>query len=143
MTLIKGKRVLSVSKVIDRGRNNFKNRNQSVKIVRTFFSEALKILISGEEIRFPKEGNGKLYLAVKHIDLKGIKRSQHICSKKKESFLKGIVKPVFQGFNINTVGRVGKDKKFTLRFSYPEKYISKLQKCFLDDSIRRKLPEIQ
>ena len=141
--ILNKKKVLSVSQVVDRGRNSFRNRVKSIRIIRVFFSEALKILLEGKEIRFPGNENGKIYLVVKHINASGIKRMEKICSKRKESFLKGIVKPNLHGFKVNTVGRVGKDKKFTLRFSYPERSISKIQKHFQDDIKRRQLPEIQ
>ena len=138
------KKVLTVGQVVDRGRKSFRNRVKSIKIIRTFFSEVLKILITGKEVRFPGKSNGKLYLAVKEINLREGRRSQVILKNKKESFLKGVVKPVLHGFEINTVGRVGSDKKFTLRFAYHDRTVVKLQSYFFDNDIeRRKLPEIQ
>lgn len=143
MILTRNKKVLTVGEVVDKQRNYFKDRRKSIKIIRTFFSELINVLCEGEEVRFPGKKNGKIYLAVKSIDLNGIKRSDFIGSKKKLSFLKGIVKPVFYGFDVITGGRVKADKKFTLRFSYPERSISKFQKEFSEDIKRRKLPEIQ
>lgn len=143
MILTKDKDVLTVGEVVDTQRNYFKDRRKSIRIIRVFFSELLKVLCEGGDVRFPGKKNGRVYLAVKHIDLNGIKQSEFIGSKKDISFLKGIVKPVLYGFDASSAGRVKSDKRFTLRFSYPERTISGLQKYFREDIKRRKLPEIQ
>ncbi len=141
------KKVLSVSDVIDKDRRYFPDRNRNVHIVKVFFEEVLKLLIAGNEIRFPKKGNGKLSLVVKHKTKKDIIQLQYLESNSIPSDIKnvfkGSVKPVFKDFDVHTGGRINRQKKFTLRFAYLRSTISKLKKEFADDSKRRKLPEIE
>jgi hypothetical protein len=143
MMRVNDNKVLTVGEVVDTQRNYFKDKRKSIRIIRVFFNELLKVLCDGQQVRFPGKRNGKIYLAVKHINLNGIKQGEFVNSKKKISFLKGIVKPISYGFDVTSAGRVKSDKEFTLRFSYPERTISKLQKHFAEDIKRRKLPEIQ
>jgi len=58
------KQVLSVKEVIQRDRKFFSWWQRDVNIVRTFFREVMKVLISGQEVRLPKQGNGTFRLVV-------------------------------------------------------------------------------
>lgn len=136
---LKGKKTLSVKDVVERDDRRFTNKRKSVQVIRVFFEEVMKLMMQGREVRFPKKGNGRMYLAIHHTSLNGIKVMQYIKSKNLKNIFHGIVKPVFLGFDVKTGGRISDDKRFTLRFSYPRSIIAKLQDYFKDDVKRRKL----
>lgn len=140
--MIAKKKVLLVSEVVDRSRNYFTWRKKSINIICVFFDEVMKILLTGQEVRFPKN-NGKLFLAVKHYSVADIKQLQFLKSKNLDNIFKGSVRSILQGFDVHTGGRVSLDKKFTLRFSRPRVAVTKLYNEFYSDIKRRKLPEIE
>lgn len=143
MQLSDKKKVLTVGEVVDSSRRYFKNRKQSITIIRVFFEEVLKQLVAGKEVRFPKKGNGRLILAVFQTKANGIHCMEFIKSKNLKNIFKGIVKPNLSGFDVKTGGKVAADKKFGLRFSYPRRTIAKLQEIFQDDDKRAQLIEIE
>lgn len=134
------KKVLSVGEIIKRDKKHFVNSRLSSKIIHTFFQEIGLILQEGNEIRFPRKKNGKLFLATV-----GRKNSRGYINRiqSPKGALSTVVKPILIGFDVNTIGRVKKDKKLNIRFSYPQRGMIKLQATMKDDFKRRKLPEIE
>ncbi len=136
-------RVTNVSTIVFGSPSFFKNKDLSVEVIRSFFSEVLNSLIEGKEVRFPKKGNGKLFLAVKHRSANDVRRMKHIKRDNLKNVFDGSVKPILHGFNANVKRKGKKEKVFSLKFSYPLRSAIKLQKHFRDNKKRRLLPEIQ
>lgn len=142
MRLSVNKKVLSVGAVVDKGRRYFRNRKQSIKIINIFFEEVLKLLIAGHQVRFPRKGNGRMFLADVKTKSNGMKVMEYIKSENAGNIFHGVVKPMLKGFDVKTGGKVADDKKFGLRFSYPRSTIVMLKQEFSEDEKRRKLIEI-
>ncbi|MCC7514545.1 MAG: hypothetical protein IT212_07615 [Bacteroidia bacterium] len=137
-------KVISAAKLINSSpKRLFKGKRVSVKIVEAFFKEALNIMIEGESIRFPKSGNGKLFLAIKSRKTKDIASLKYLKRDTIKSVFGGAVKPVLQGFEVGVGGKDKDVKRFGLRFSYPRLVTQRLNKAFAEDKQRRKLPEIK
>ena len=137
------KQVLSVKEVIQRDRKFFSWWQRDVNIVCTFFREVMKVLISGQEVRLPKQGNGTFRLVVKHIGINDVNQLKFIRSKRLSNIFDGTVKPVLYGFDPYTGGRVKRGKVLAIRFTHPRSTITKLKAAFVDEKKKRKLAEIQ
>lgn len=135
------KSALTSSKLVCAEKNWPTNKKQSLKIINSFFAEVSKLMLEGKEIRFPKRGNGTIFLANAVRKNNSYKMMVHIKSEK--SILSTVVKPTLINFDVTTAGRVRKDKKFSIRFAYPRRAMDRLQKDMKSNPVKRKLPEIQ
>lgn len=133
-------KALTITEVIERDKKYFVNTQLSRKIITTFFQEVNTILQEGNEIRFPKKRNGKLFLA--NVGRKNSAGYIKLIRSSK-GVLSTVVKPMLINFDVTTIGRVKKDKKLNIRLSYPKDSMVVLQSKMKDDRKKRKLIEIE
>ena len=134
-------KTLSVGEVIDGDRKFFTGRTLSIRIVIVFFEEVLKLLIAGHTVRFPRKGNGNIRLVFYHYTAASLKSFMY---RNKGAIMqgKGVVKPRIINFDVKTGGRMGINRKFSLLFSFDQRWLSVIKSYFVDEKTRRKLPEI-